>query len=703
MPGSVRRWYALAALVVLVATLGWIYVSRQANRSRSILRAGTRNNTLSRSLNPEGRIDALAVEVLSEAARRLDVPLRWVDCPEGPDAALRSKKVDLWPLMMALPERKRQFHITEPWLASERCLITKGEPPKRWAGVRVSYGLGLESQLSSVVPGASLVHVQGDIEAVGAICKGDVSAAYVMRQSLSAFILRKPEGCESTELRVIPVEEGPLKLGIASRFEGAAQADMLRLEIGRMATEGLLDSMFNKYSLGSVAETANVYELLDANHRANVFKGSAAAFAVAFTILLWQLRRIRDARRAAEKATSAKSEFLANMSHEIRTPLNGVVAMTELLSRSGLSSEQREMAGVILKSSESLITIVNDILDFSKMEAGSLRVEEIPFDLGGLVCEAVRLFGPRAEEKNLAIECLVTPDIPPMIVGDPVRVRQVLTNLVSNAVKFTAKGTIKVEVQVAGDAAVGPAALIRVTDSGIGIAPEVSARLFRAFSQADSATTRKYGGTGLGLAIVLRLVTLMGGSVGMESAPGRGSTFWFLIPARAAAATDEAPEAIDYPVVRGSNIAETPAAEKGAAIARPGCRILVVEDNPVNRMVASRALTTLGYAVEVVAGGEEALRALERSQFGMILMDCQMPGMDGYAATAEIRRREGGRSRIPIVAMTANAIDGDRERCMAAGMDDYLTKPIRLALLGKMLESWLRDGVAGRFLAGGRS
>jgi signal transduction histidine kinase/CheY-like chemotaxis protein len=698
MPGSLRRWYALAAIVALGATAASIDIWAPQRHSEPPLRAGTRNNSLS-SVNPEGRIDVLAVDVLTEAARRLGIPLQWVNCPEGPDQALRTKKVDLWPLMMSLPERKTQFHITEPWLASERCLVTKGAPPKRWTDVRVSYGLGLASQLQSVVPGAHLMHVQGDIEAVGAICRGEATAAYVMRQSLSAFILRKPEGCELTELRVIPVAEGPLKLGIASRFDGARQADMLRLEIGRMATEGLLDKIFDKYSLGSVAETANIYELLDAKHRANVFKGSAAAFAVAFTILLWQVRRVRQARRAAEKATSAKSEFLANMSHEIRTPLNGIVAMTELLSRSGLNPEQSEMAGVVLNSSESLMTIVNDILDFSKIEAGGMQVEEIPFDLRALAYDAVRLFEPRAKERRLAIECSVAADIPPMIFGDPVRVRQVLTNLTSNAIKFTAEGSVRVEVELAGDSQIGPAALIRVTDSGIGIAPEVSARLFRAFSQADSATTRKYGGTGLGLAIVLRLVTLMGGSVGMDSVPGKGSSFWFLIPARAAAVTNEVatqPRA----ATPGHAANCEPHADAASDIKKtrdavhPRCRILIVEDNPVNQMVASRALSMLGYEAEAVAGGEAALDALERSQFDLVLMDCQMPGMDGYAATAEIRRREGGRSRIPIMAMTANAIDGDRERCMAAGMDDYISKPIRLAVLEKMLESWLERKVA---------
>jgi signal transduction histidine kinase/ActR/RegA family two-component response regulator len=653
-----------------------------------MLRAGIRNS-LSSSLSPEGRVDSLAVEVVSEAARRIGLRLQWLDCPEGPDQALKTKKVDLWPIAMPLPERRNLFHITEPWLASERCLVTKGAPATRWDDVSVSYSLGLESQLLAIVPGAHPMRLASDMEAVGAICRGEASAAYVMKQSLGAFILRKPPGCDSFDLRVTPVAEGPLKLGIGSTFETARVADELRLEIGRMGTEGMLDTLFNKYSLGSVAETANIYELLDANRRASVFKRSAACLVAGLAVLLWQMRRIRESRRVAEKATSAKSEFLANMSHEIRTPLNGIVAMVELLANSPLTSEQRDMAGVVLSSSEALMTIVNDILDFSKIEAGALRVEEIPFDLRAVVEDATRLFIPRAKEKKLTLDYQIGDGISPAILGDPHRVRQVLMNLIANAIKFTATGGVKVEVLAAGDRVVGPAALLRVTDTGIGIEPAVSAKLFHAFSQADSATTRKYGGTGLGLAIALRLVTLMGGSIGMDSTPGTGSTFWFLIPARPA---DQPAEPLASASAARLEVMPEPRSkkpEKPAYAAPAGRRILVVEDNPVNQMVAARALLTLGYVAEVVPGGEAALEALDGGQFDLVLMDCQMPGMDGYAATIEIRRREAGRSRMPIVAMTANPIEGDRERCIAAGMDDYLSKPIRLVAMGKMLESWL--------------
>ena len=396
-----------------------------------------------------------------------------------------------------------------------------------------------------------------------------------------------------------------------------------------------------------------------------------AGLAAALAILIWQMRRVREARRAAERANSAKTMFLANMSHEIRTPLNGILAMAEMLGHSGLSPDQRDMAGVILQSAESLMGIVNDILDVSKMEAASLRIESVPFELRPILDGVIHLFQPHARQKGLSLECRVAPGVPRAISGDPLRIRQILLNLLSNAIKFTEAGGVTLVVAVAGDPDRAPALHFRVADTGIGIPPEVSQRLFRAFTQAEAGTTRKFGGTGLGLAISLRLVTLMGGSIGLESEPGRGSTFWFVIPAPAVAALKSEP-----PVP--------------AAAARPhpapGRRVLIVEDNPVNQIVAARALRNLGCEPEVVASGAAALAALARAEFDLIFMDCQMPGMDGYQTTAEIRRRESGGRRIPIVAMTANATEGNREKCAAAGMDDYVSKPFRLAALEAALE-----------------
>lgn len=413
---------------------------------------------------------------------------------------------------------------------------------------------------------------------------------------------------------------------------------------------------------------------MNAVRRAQALGICAGGLTIALAVLVWQMRRLREAQRAAVAANGAKSIFLANMSHEIRTPLHGIIATAELLGRSGLNAEQREMALLVLHSTETLLTIVNDVLDFSKIEAGRMDIERISFDVRTAVEEVVRLYAARSGQKGLRIESRVKPDVPRGIMGDPLRVRQILMNLMSNAIKFTETGSVEIEVACAGTGA-DAALLFRVIDTGIGIAPEISRTLFRAFTQGESGAARKYGGAGLGLVISLRLVTLMGGSIGVESEPGKGSVFWFIIPAPAA---DPAQARADPPP------------RENAPASDIRVRVLVVEDNPVNQVVAARALRSLGYLTEIAPSGEEALRALEGGDFNLILMDCQMPGMDGYQTAAEIRRRETGSGRsVPIIAVTANSIEGDRERCAAAGMDDYLSKPFRMAALQAVLERWV--------------
>jgi signal transduction histidine kinase/ActR/RegA family two-component response regulator len=629
------------------------------------------------TLRPDGRIEGLAVDVLNDAARRAGIRLEWVAVRGQPNTALLSGQVALWPGLNRAMVGAESLYFSVPWLQNSFVAVRVPDRVKKSSAVGVRLSNTSVFQAKRAFPFAEIKTFPLREDALAALCRGDVSVATFEARFLDAALLARPPDCASLKFRIEALKGFQSDLSIASRHEYSQVADLLRASIDDAARDGFFLDVLDKWTALSSADTRNLYALSEARRTNDLLFLSLSA-GVAVLLLLAALtvyahrssHRARCAQREAEKAVQAKSTFLANVSHEIRTPLNGVIGMAALLADGPLDESKRPDLRTLQESAHSLLGVLNDVLDFSKLEAGRMQLFQESFDLYLLLGGVVDLFSSLARQKKLDLRLTIHPDVPRCVVGDAVRVRQIVMNYVGNALKFTDSGAVTIYAACPGPAADPSRVRIGVRDTGIGIPAHIRRRLFEKFEQADSSMSRRYGGTGLGLAISRALAELMGGQVGLTSEPGVGSDFWvelnLVASAPPSARKNDAPNSRCY-----------------------SGRVLVAEDNAVNRKLIARLLAAFGLEAVLAVDGEDALHKLRHQPFDLVLMDCQMPRLDGYETTRAWRATENPAHRLPIVAITAHAFPEDQARCLAAGMNAYLSKPVEVSALQRVLDQYL--------------
>ncbi len=611
----------------------------------------------------------IAGGLIAAAAKRRGVKLQWSVLPVS---SLGAGKVDLWP-MNTVRSESGTIAITRPFVRDALVVVSRRKswqrPSLKEETGQVSVPMSrLKGQGPELFPKARLTGFNNRKEGLVALCSGVAELLMIEARPLQWNLLRPPIECLNAQLDVLGLDLPPRELGIGYLLESKVVANVLRDEIDAIVADGTYKTVLKDWAYFSSGDVDLVYK---ENAAKRAIQLSFGLVAVLFLLLMALCRfvvLIRRSQQAALAADEAKTQFLANMSHEIRTPLNGILGLSEVLLRSPLDAEQNKLVAMLRSSGKNLLCIVNDVLDLARLSRGQFQLQPEVMILSELIEDSLRPFSVTAREKHLEFSVTGLQQIPDYVLADPVRLRQILVNLIANAIKFTDEGSVRVSLSYDGSQL-----LLSVADTGIGISDSGKEHLFEKFFQADSSISRRFGGTGLGLSIVHELITSMGGTIEVESTLGKGSIFKVAIPIQIVQA---APKPVEEILIEA----------KPAASAR----ILVVEDNKVNQLVARSLLEMMGYQVTLACDGAEGVAAWKKLHFDAILMDSHMPNMDGVQATVEIRKQESTGSRIPIIALTASAMASEKERCFSAGMDDFLSKPIQTQELNRVLSHWLK-------------
>ncbi len=657
----------------LALLLAWSSLSCQAIRGKKTLRIGTNDSPPFNFWSPQGQPSGFAIDVLNRAAQKAGYELQWVRSSTGPEATFASGAADIWPFVTVHDDRRKAMYLSEPWWRSGAILFFRESLALKRIEDFADKSVALTSPARRFLPkvqfppSTRLEVFESPELTFERMCTGKVDAALLDYRISDGVLLNRTAACPPMQIGSLLLEDVVREFSIASRFGFESEVDRLRAAIDELAESGEILEIATKWKQLHKADWVLIAWLDKTRAKNERLKVLFWAAILILCVALFFMQRLAIARKQADLGSKARSQFLANMSHEIRTPMNGILGMTELTLETELNDEQREYLSMARNSARSLLEILDDILDFSRIDSGNLAIEFIPFDLRDVAKRSVQILSFAAQSKGLILESQWNEVIPLSLTGDPGRLQQVLINLIGNAVKFTETGTVRLVITAQHVASGNWRVSFSVTDTGIGITADQQKHIFKAFTQADSSTTRRFGGTGLGLSISSQLVRMMGGSLEVQSLPGAGSTFSFTLEMQAA-------EPVVPPVAAGQ-----------ANPSRP-LKILVAEDNAVNRALIQRILERAGHRVDSVVNGKLALLSLEANHYDAVLMDVHMPEMDGLEATRKIRERERlSGAHIPVIALTALAVRGDSERCLAAGMDAYLVKPLNTADLFALL------------------